>query len=34
MSDIDKQLFLCDNAARVFGFDNLVTLPYIKNMSE
>lgn len=34
MSDSDKQLFLCDNAARVFGFDNLVTLPYIKNMSE
>lgn len=34
MSDSDKQLFLCDNAACVFGFDNLVTLPYIKNMSE
>lgn len=34
MSDSDKQLFLSDNAARVFGFDNLVTLPYIKNMSE
>lgn len=34
MSDSDKQLFLSDNAARVFGFDNLITLPYIKNMSE
>lgn len=34
MSDSDKQLFLSDNAARVFGFDNLVALPYIKNMSE
>lgn len=34
MSDSAKQLFLSDNAARVFGFDNLVILPYIKNMSE
>lgn len=34
MSDSDKRLFLSDNAARVFGFKNLIELPYIKNMSE
>lgn len=34
LTDNDKQLFLSDNAARVFGFRNLIELPYIKNMSE
>lgn len=34
LTDKDKQLFLSDNAARVFGFKNLIELPYIKNMSE
>lgn len=34
LTDTDKQLFLSDNAARVFGFKNLIELPYIKNMSE
>ena len=34
LTDKDKQLFLSDNAARVFGFNNLIELPYIKNMSE
>jgi predicted TIM-barrel fold metal-dependent hydrolase len=30
----EKKAFLSDNAARVFGFHNLIELPYIKNMSE
>lgn len=30
----EKQAFLSANATRVFGFQNLVELPYIKNMSE
>ncbi len=30
----ERRAFLSDNAARVFGFDRLVSLPYIKNMSE
>jgi len=30
----EKRLFLGDNARRFYGFDNLITLPYIKNMSE
>ena len=30
----DKQLLLCENARRFYGFDHLVELPYIKNMSE
>jgi predicted TIM-barrel fold metal-dependent hydrolase len=30
----EKQRFLSLNAQRVFGFGELVTLPYIKNMSE
>ena len=34
LTETDKQLFLSDNAARVFGFKNLIELPYIKNMSE
>ena len=34
LTDKDKLLFLSDNAARVFGFTNLIELPYIKNMSE
>ena len=34
LTDTDKQLFLSDNAARVFSFKNLIELPYIKNMSE
>lgn len=34
LTDEQKALFLSDNAKRFFGFDNLVALPYIKNMSE
>ena len=34
LSDLEKALFLGDNAARFYGFRNLVELPYIKNMSE
>ena len=34
LTDAEKQMFLCDNARRFFGFDELVDLPYIKNMSE
>lgn len=30
----ERRAFLSDNAARVFGFERLVSLPYIKNMSE
>lgn len=30
----EKQLFLGENARRFYGFENLVELPYIKNMSE
>ncbi len=30
----DKKLFLSDNAARFYGFEDLLELPYIKNMSE
>lgn len=30
----EKRAFLSDNAARLFGFKDLVELPYIKNMSE
>ena len=29
-----KRLFLSENAKQFFGFDELVELPYIKNMSE
>ena len=34
LTDDEKQLFLCDNAKRFFGFGKLMKLPYIKNMSE
>ena len=34
LSDDDKQLFLGENARRFYGFKELVSLPYIKNMSE
>ncbi len=30
----EQERFLSSNAARVFGFNNLIELPYIKNMSE
>lgn len=30
----EKRAFLSDNARRVFGFEHLIELPYIKNMSE
>ncbi len=30
----EKRLFLSDNARKLFGFNNLIDLPYIKNMSE
>ena len=30
----EKRLFLGENARRFYGFDNLIELPYIKNMSE
>ena len=34
LSDADKTAFLGGNAKRFYGFDNLIELPYIKNMSE
>ena len=34
LTEDEKRLFLCDNAKRFFGFEGLVELPYIKNMSE
>ena len=34
LSDADKRAFLGGNAKRFYGFDNLIELPYIKNMSE
>lgn len=34
LTDEEKRMFLCDNAAKFFGFTDLVQLPYIKNMSE
>jgi hypothetical protein len=30
----EKRLFLGENARRFYGFDNLIDLPYIRNMSE
>ena len=30
----EKELFLGENAKDFYGFDHLVDLPYIKNMSE
>ncbi|MBR5256391.1 MAG: amidohydrolase [Bacteroidales bacterium] len=34
LSEDEKAKFLCDNARRVFGFGELVDLPYVRNMSE
>ena len=34
LTDEEKRLFLGENARRFYGFDNLIELPYIKNMSE
>ena len=34
LNDADKRAFLGGNAKRFYGFDNLIELPYIKNMSE
>ena len=34
LTDDEKRMFLCDNAKQFFGFGELVSLPYIKNMSE
>jgi predicted TIM-barrel fold metal-dependent hydrolase len=34
LSAKEKRLFLGENAKKFFGFENLVELPYIKNMSE
>ena len=34
LSDADKRLLLGENARTFYGFQNLIELPYIKNMSE
>ena len=34
LKDCEKRMFLSDNARQFFGFDELIDLPYIKNMSE
>ncbi|MBQ7423030.1 MAG: amidohydrolase [Prevotella sp.] len=34
LTDEEKEAFLSANAERLFGFNNLVELPYVKNMSE
>lgn len=34
MNDDEKTLFLGENARKFYGFNNLIELPYIKNMSE
>ena len=34
LSKEEKELFLSENARKFYGFNNLVELPYIKNMSE
>ena len=34
LTDKEKRLFLGENARSFYGFDHLVELPYIKNMSE
>ena len=34
LTDAEKEAFLSGNAARFYGFRELKTLPYIKNMSE
>ena len=34
LTEEQKRLFFGDNARRFYQFENLVDLPYIKNMSE
>lgn len=34
LTPAEQEQFLSSNAAKVFGFENLIELPYIKNMSE
>ena len=34
LTDHEKELFLGENARRFYGFENLVDLPYIKNMRD
>ena len=34
LTDEEKAMFLGRNAEKFYGFENLVELPYIKNMSE
>ena len=34
ISDEAKQLLLSENARQFYGFENLIDLPYVKNMSE
>ena len=34
LTDEEKRLFLGENARRLYGFENLIEFPYIKNMSE
>jgi predicted TIM-barrel fold metal-dependent hydrolase len=34
LTEEEKSMFLGENAIRFYGLDNLVDLPYIKNMSE
>ncbi len=34
LTEEEKKMFLGENARRFYGFENLVELPYIKNMSE
>ena len=34
LSDSEKELFLSGNTKKFYGFENLIELPYIKNMSE
>lgn len=34
LSESEKKMFLGENAQRFYGFESLVELPYIKNMSE
>ncbi|MBQ8916360.1 MAG: amidohydrolase family protein, partial [Alistipes sp.] len=34
LTDEEKAMFLDRNAERFYGFEHLVELPYIKNMSE
>jgi len=34
LSELEKRMFLGENAERFYRFENLIELPYIKNMSE